>query len=201
MTREDTKSTFDARLLRPKEPGEGGPWAFVILPEEVSAKLPRRGRITIDGTINGVAFRTLLEPDGRKSHWLKIEEGLLKASGADFGDVARFEIRAAEREPEPVVPVDLSETLRTSPEARATWEATTVVARLDWIHWIESAKQAKTRAKRINDAREMLAAGKRRVCCFDPSGCYSKAFSAPQSVDQLVGGADHTGGAIRAELL
>ncbi len=29
----------------------------------------------------------------------------------------------------------------------------------------------------------MLASGKRRVCCFDPSGFYSKAFKAPQPAD------------------
>jgi hypothetical protein len=49
------------------------------------------------------------------------------------------------------------------------------------VHWIESAKQAKTRAKRVEGACDMLAKGKRRVCCFDPSGYYSKAFAAPQA--------------------
>ena len=61
------------------------------------------------------------------------------------------------------------------------WEATTTLARVDWIHWITSARQAKTCAKRVNDACDMLKAGKKRVCCFDPSGYYSKAFSAPEA--------------------
>jgi hypothetical protein len=125
----------------------------------------------------------LLEPDGQKGHWLKIDEKLLKDSGADLGDVAHFEIMAVEQEPEPRVPSDLVKALQVSPEARATWEATTTIARLDWIHWVTSAKQATTRTKRISDACDMLASGKKRVCCFDPSGYYSKAFSAPQAVD------------------
>jgi hypothetical protein len=29
----------------------------------------------------------------------------------------------------------------------------------------------------------MLAAGKRRVCCFDPSGYYSKALAAPEAAE------------------
>jgi hypothetical protein len=29
----------------------------------------------------------------------------------------------------------------------------------------------------------MLASGKGRVCCFDPSGFYSKAFSAPKAAE------------------
>lgn len=182
----DKKSQFSARLLRPKESSNGNAWAFVVLPKEVSAKLPRRGRTTIDGTINGQHFRALLEPDGQKSHWLRIDEALLEASGAGVGDVARFEIMPVELEPEPEVPADLREALDAAPESRATWEATTTIARVDWIHWITSARQAKTRTKRINDACEMLASGKKRVCCFDPSGFYSKAFSAPLSADNAV---------------
>ncbi|HKX54454.1 MAG TPA: YdeI/OmpD-associated family protein [Xanthomonadales bacterium] len=180
MSQQDTKSQFTAKLLRPENPGDGKPWAFVILPLDASASLPRRGRITVDGTINGLEFRALLEPDGQKSHWLRLEQGLLKASGAAMGEVARFEIMPASQEPDPEVPTDFLEALQASPEARATWEQTTTVARLDWIHWITSAKQTRTRAKRINDACDKLARGNKRVCCFDPSGYYSKAFCAPQ---------------------
>lgn len=61
------------------------------------------------------------------------------------------------------------------------WNDTTTLARVDWVHWIVSAKQAKTRAQRIESACEMLASGKKRVCCFDPSGYYSKALSAPKA--------------------
>ena len=68
MTQEDMRSRFNARLLRPREPGTGNSWAFVILPKEESAKLPRRGRTTVEGSINGRQFRALLEPDGQKSH-------------------------------------------------------------------------------------------------------------------------------------
>lgn len=183
MTQKETRSQFDGRLLRPQKPGNGSSWAFVVLPSAASAKLPRRGRTTVDGTINGRGFRALLEPDGQRSHWLRIDEKLLCDSGADYGDVAQFEITAVEREPEPEVPCDLAKALQGSPEARATWEGTTTIARVDWIHWIESAKKEKTRAKRINDACDMLASGKKRVCCFDPSGYYSKAFSAPEAAD------------------
>jgi hypothetical protein len=168
-------------LLRPKRPGDGKSWAFVILPKEASAKLPRRGRTTIDGSINGVWFTALLEPDGQKSHWLRIDEELLEAAGTDFGEIAQFEVMSVEVEPEPEVPADLQEALEMSPESRVTWECTTTIARLDWIHWITSARQAKTRMKRIKDACDMLASGKKRVCCFDPSGFYSKAFGAPET--------------------
>ncbi|MCQ8878570.1 YdeI/OmpD-associated family protein [Pseudoalteromonas shioyasakiensis] len=157
--------------------------AFVVLPHEVSAILARRGRITVLAAINGYAFEALLEPDGNKSHWLRIENSQLELSGAVIGMEAQFEIKVVAKEPEPSVPVDFASALQTSAEAYATWQATTTIARLDWIHWVTSAKQQKTRDKRIDDACEMLASGKKRVCCFDSSGFYSKAFSAPQAAD------------------
>ena len=67
------------------------------------------------------------------------------------------------------------------PKARALWSDITPNARRDWIHWITSAKQEETRARRIKNACSMLAAGKRRVCCFDRSGFYSKSMSAPKA--------------------
>lgn len=181
MSQRDTKSRFQAKPLRPKEPGGGDAWAFIVLPQEASAKLPRRGRITVSVTINKHRFEALLEPDGQKSHWLRIAERELEAAEATIGRQAQFEIMALEQEPEPKVPCDLAKALQAAPDSRATWDATTTVARLDWIHWITSAKQAKTRTKRINDACDMLASGKKRVCCFDPSGFYSKAFRSPQT--------------------
>jgi uncharacterized protein YdeI (YjbR/CyaY-like superfamily) len=81
------------------------------------------------------------------------------------------------------LPGDLLEALASSPAAKATWDQTTTIARLDWIHWIESAKQARTRERRVRNACDMLASGKKRVCCFDPSGYYSKSLSAPKAKD------------------
>jgi hypothetical protein len=181
MTTVDGKSRFDAKLLRPAKPGDEGAWAFVVLPREASEQLPRRGRTTVEGTLNGQPFQATLEPDGQLSHWLQVDEVLLEAAGAAVGDIVSLELAPVKKEPEPDIPADLQEALAAAPEAREVWNDTTTLARVDWIHWITSAKQLKTRAKRIGDACDMLASGKKRVCCFDESGYYSKAFCAPQA--------------------
>lgn len=183
MTQNATKSRFEATLLRPAKSDSDTPWAFVVLPKSASEKLPRRGRTTVEGSLNGHGFEATLEPDGQLSHWLRINEALLESAGVSVGDTATLEIMAVEQEPEPEIPADLQQALVAAPEARAVWDDTTTIARLDWIHWITSAKQAKTRAQRISNACDMLASGKRRVCCFDPSGFYSKALSAPKAAD------------------
>lgn len=183
MTQIDTKSQFKAKLHRPAVPGSDTPWAFVVLPKEVSATLPRRGRTTVAGTLNGYSFQAMLEPDGQLSHWLRIEQRLLENAGTGIGDIATLEIMPLEQEPEPELPADLQAALAAAADALAVWHDTTTIARIDWIHWITSAKQAKTRAQRISNACDMLAGGKRRVCCFDQSGFYSKAFSAPKEAE------------------
>lgn len=177
------RSRFEARLLRPAKMQDAPPWAFVILPGKISETLPRRGRTSIDGTLNGHAFRATLEPDGNLSHWLKIDAALMDAAGVTFGDVVAFEVAPVDEEPEPEVPDDLQAALADAPEARAVWDTTTTLARVDWIHWIVSAKQAATRTKRVDEACDKLRSGQRRVCCFDPSGHYSKAFKPPKAAD------------------
>jgi uncharacterized protein YdeI (YjbR/CyaY-like superfamily) len=66
-------------------------------------------------------------------------------------------------------PADLRDALRANPEALATWEDITALARNEWICWIESAKKAETRTRRIAWGCENLKAGKRRPCCWP--GC------------------------------
>jgi hypothetical protein len=178
-----TKTTirFKAKLLRPAESAKADSWTFLILPKTASAKLPSRGMTAVEGTINGYSFQAVLEPDGQKSHWLKVDRKLREAAGADAGDIVTLEIAPAAEEPEPTVPADLRKALVAAPKARKLWSDITTVARRDWVHWITSAKQPETRARRIKNACSMLAAGKRRVCCFDRSGFYDKSLSAPKA--------------------
>jgi Bacteriocin-protection, YdeI or OmpD-Associated/Domain of unknown function (DUF1905) len=174
---------FKAKLFRPAESEKAGSWTFLVLPKNASAKLPSRGMAAIEGTINGFAFQATLEPDGQKSHWLKVDRKLSEGARAEAGDIVTLEITPAREEPEPEVPADLRKVLAAAaPKACALWSDITPVARRDWIHWISSAKQPETRARRIQNACSMLAAGKRRPCCFDRSGFYSKSFSAPKTM-------------------
>jgi hypothetical protein len=179
-----SKIRFKARLLRPAT-AKGVSWAFLILPMNASARLPTRSMTTVNGTINDYPFRATLAPDGQRSHWLKVNKKMREGAGAELGDVVTLEIMSAEKEPEPRVPADLRKALAAAPKARAQWSDITPIARRDWIHWIASAKRSETRTHRIENACEMLAAGKRRVCCFDRSGIYSKGFGAPKAVDQV----------------
>ena len=67
------------------------------------------------------------------------------------------------------LPDDLREELKAHPDALATWEDITPLARNEWICWVESAKKTETRQKRIVWGRDNLSEGKRRPCCWP--GC------------------------------
>ncbi|MBZ0222429.1 MAG: DUF1905 domain-containing protein [Dokdonella sp.] len=173
--------SFEAKVLRPAQRGKDDSWAFLVLPRQASALLPRRGRTSVVGTINGHPFQATLEPDGQLSHWLRVDKPLRKAAGIEFGDVIKLQVSRAKSEFEPTVPDDLRNAIAACPQATRMWESTTTIARIDWVHWVESAKQAATRRSRVDSARKMLASGKQRVCCFDQSGYYSKSFRSPEA--------------------
>src|SRR5580698_7218594 len=67
------------------------------------------------------------------------------------------------------LPADLKKALTSDPQALTTWEDITPLARNEWICWIESAKKAETRSRRIEWGCSSLRDGKRRPCCWP--GC------------------------------
>jgi Bacteriocin-protection, YdeI or OmpD-Associated/Domain of unknown function (DUF1905) len=175
---------FSATLFRPVATAKAIDWAFLNLPKEASLKLPSRGMTSVEGMFNGLAFRATLQPDGQGGHWLKVDRELREAAGAQVGDIVSLEFAPVAEEREPKVPANLRNALAAAdPKARAVWSDITPVARRDWIQWIESAKREETRLKRIENACDMLTKGKRRPCCFDRSGIYSKSLSCPVADD------------------
>ena len=67
------------------------------------------------------------------------------------------------------LPEDLEKALKGDPKAMATWQDITPLARNEWICWMQSAKKAETKAKRLDWGLESLGEGKRRPCCWP--GC------------------------------
>jgi hypothetical protein len=162
-----TKSTirFSAKLFPPKPGEKNGSWVLT-LPKSASAKLPSRGSTMVEGTIDAFPFRAALEPNGKGSHSLSVNKTMRDGAGADDIDTVTVEIARAGDEPELRVPIDLRKALAAAPLAQARWEDITPMARRDWVFSITTAKQPATRRRRIEKACDMLACGKRRLCCF-----------------------------------
>jgi hypothetical protein len=148
-----------------------GPWTILRLPESASAKLPSRGQVMVKGVINGYRFHTALEPDGKWSHWLKVNKAMRDGAGVKAGDSATLVIESTKDWPEPEVPSDLKKALAASPRVHTLWADITPMARWDWIRWISGTKQPETRQRRIDATLSKLKAGERRPCCFNRAMC------------------------------
>lgn len=149
------------------QPYKIGSWTILRLPESASTKLPSRGMVLVKGTVNGSSFKTPLEPDGRGSHWLKVDQSM-KASA---GGTAEVEIEPSKDWPEPDIPSDVQKALAADQEARVLWKDVTPMARWDWLRWIASTANPATREKHIKVAFSKLKNGTRRPCCFNRALC------------------------------
>ncbi len=148
-----------------------GEWTILRLPESASAKLPSRGMTLVEGTINGFRSKIVLEPDGKKSHWFRVDSQLHKATGIDAGDTVTMTIEPSKEWLDPEVPADLIKALASNPRANALWVKITPMARWDWLRWIRATNNQETRSRRIEVALSKLKAGERRPCCFNRNLC------------------------------
>jgi hypothetical protein len=46
--------------------------------------------VAVNGTINGVEFQTVLEPDGHLGHWMRVDDTLQQAAGISAGDTKGY---------------------------------------------------------------------------------------------------------------
>jgi uncharacterized protein DUF1905/bacteriocin resistance YdeI/OmpD-like protein len=148
-----------------------GDWTILRLPESASAKLPSRGMALVEGTINGFRSKIVLEPDGRGSHWFRIDSGLREAAGIGAGNTVTMAVEPSKEWPEPELPADLKKALASDLQANALWVKITPMARWDWLRWIRATNNRETRSHRIEVAMSKLRSGERRPCCFNRNQC------------------------------
>src|SRR5262245_37172886 len=89
---------FKATLFRSEE---AGPGILLTLPRDASAKLPSRGMTMVQGTMNDYPFSAALEPDGKGSHWFRVHEAILAATGVDAGDMVAMTMEPTKEWSEP----------------------------------------------------------------------------------------------------
>lgn len=148
-----------------------GTTTLFIVPSNASAKLPSRGQTLVKGTINGVDFVAALGPDGRGSHWWKVDEKMQKKIEAKAGDTVTLEFEPSKDWPDPDIPQDLKVALDSTPKVKLLWENITPMARWDWIRWINATLSESTRSHRIEVAFSKLKHGSKRPCCFNRTMC------------------------------
>jgi hypothetical protein len=147
-------------------------WTILRLPEKASEKLPSRGQVAVQGTIDGHEFQTVLEPDGCSGHWMRVDEKLQQTAAIGAGDTATLEIEPTGDWPEPDVPQDFETALAAAPQKiQDLWNDITPMARWEWVRWVNATKNPDTRRRRVEVSMSKMDSGKRRPCCFNLAAC------------------------------
>lgn len=77
---------------------------------------------------------------------------------------------------------DMREAIEADADVFALWQKLTPLGRNEFIYWVDDAKQAATRARRIKRTVEELQEGKKRPCCW--VGCIHRTDKAPSKWQQ-----------------
>lgn len=154
-----------------------GDWTILRLPESASAKLPSRGMALVEGTVNGVRSKIVLEPDGKGGHWFRIGPGPHRTASVTTEEKVAVVVEPSKAWPEPELPADWKKALAADSQANALWLDITPMARWDWLRWIRATNNQDTRRRHIEVALSKLRAGERRPCCFNRNMCTEPGVS------------------------
>lgn len=141
---------FKAKL---EESGRGGHW--VTIPDDVVAKLSRRGRTPVRAELNGVDYRGSIVKMGGAFR-IGVLKAIKERLGVETGDTLRVkvELDAVPREVE--VPPDLAAAIKKA-KLNSAWDAMSYSHRRRHADSIADAKTGATRARRIAEILEVLS--------------------------------------------
>jgi len=131
-------------------------WVCLDVPQKVSDALGVRGRVAVEGKINGFGFRTSIFPSGKGGHFMLVNKAMQSGSKAGDGDKVAVTMRQDTHQRTVEVPADLSKALGRSKKAKAVFEGYSFSHKRELIGWIEDAKRPETRKKRIQKALRHL---------------------------------------------
>jgi Domain of unknown function (DUF1905) len=162
--RDGSTIRFDARIRKI------GNSTVVRLPQEASAKLPSRGQVAVTGLINGTPFRTVVEPDGRRGHRLKVDKTLQPAPGSGQGADVAVELEPTNDWPEP----DIRRTFRALLPARPSYPSSGRTSRpctlgMGALDQRDEEPRGTPATRRSGHLETPI--GKRRPCCFNLAAC------------------------------
>lgn len=146
-----SRRTFEAVLFKDDDTSGAG----VRVPFDVREVFGRKGRAPVKGTIDGHPFRGSIFPYGG-APMLGVRKEIREAIGKTYGDTVLVALEA-DGEPRTVaVPEDLGRALAGNAAAKRAFEKMSYSHKREYVEWINEAKKAETRERRISKAVERL---------------------------------------------
>ncbi len=149
------KHTFKAVI---NSEGRGGAW--VDVPFDVEKAFGKK-RVPVRATIDGVTYRGSLVRMGGDCHMLLILKAIREKIGKQAGDTVTVTLQEDKAPRKVKVPPDIQKALRLKPKAADFLAKLSYTHQREYIQWIEGAKRAETRKRRIVSLLALLTSGKR----------------------------------------
>jgi hypothetical protein len=126
----------------------------VDLPKDICKALRREAgenvlHIPVHGRVEGRPLKTTLSPAGNGAYRLHLHSNIWRKLKVDEGDVVEVMLALDSEPRDPALPPDLAAGLADEPRALATFQSLTAAFRRQIVRYLELAKQAKTREKRV----------------------------------------------------
>jgi hypothetical protein len=105
--------------------------------------------VPVHGWIEGLPFKSTLVPRGSGNYRLHVHSRIWRKLRIDAGAAVEVTLLLDTEPREAVLPPDLAAGLADAPRALAIFSTLTVALRRQIVHYVENAKQARTREKRV----------------------------------------------------
>jgi len=141
--------------------GPGKAWYFAHFPKKVTTFLGTKASVKVAGTLNGVPFRSSALPNGDGTHHVMVNRAMREATGLRDGHTATFVLEPDTKPRTVRAPPELAKALRGNAAAKSCFAALAPSHKKAYVDFITDAKKPETRARRVQQTVQRLAAGKK----------------------------------------
>jgi hypothetical protein len=139
-----------------------GPAAAVVLDDQQVAVVGEGAkRFPVVASVNGYTWRTTVTRMGGE-FLVGLNRAVRREAAVEAGDTVDVELALDTAPREVAVPEALADALAADPDARMAFDRLAYTHRKEYARWIEEAKRADTRQRRVAQALQMLREGKTR---------------------------------------
>lgn len=125
--------------------------AYIEIPFDVEKEFGAK-RVKVKAKFDNIEYRGSIVKMGGPCHIIGITKDIRKKLGKDPGDIISVEIEKDEEERVVEVPEDFVKLMEENLEAKEFYETLSYSGKRKYVNWINSAKKAETREKRIAEA-------------------------------------------------
>ena len=155
-----TQSTHSPQTFHAAIEDAGGGGAYITIPFDVE-KVYGKKRVPVHAVMDGESYRGTLVRMGSDCHLLPVLKAIREKIGKGIGDEIEVVLQEDTQPRAVEIPADLKLELNNYPDAAQIFDALAYTHQKEYVQWIESAKQDKTRQSRITQTVEMVMQGKK----------------------------------------